>query len=281
MDIVKFQGGLGNQLFQYGLYRKLLILGKCVKADTRCYQENKMESNRELELLLFQGVKLNIANKAQVLVKKNFVTKRKGFRERNIFFVQENMAGEYDPTMLARKCSYLEGYWQTEKYFKDIRNILLSELVFPEIQYGEQAIYESDISSSESVSIHIRRGDYLNHLDKYGNICTEEYYIKAIKCIQKNIKNPRFFVFSDDMKWSKHALGSYKQIQFVEHNSDVKSIYDMKLMSLCKHNIIANSSFSWWASWLNNNPNKIIIAPERWRNDCECQDIYCKEWMII
>lgn len=281
MDIVKFQGGLGNQLFQYGLYRKLQILGKYVKADIGCYHENKMESNRELELLLFQGVSLSDANKAEVLSKKNFFTKKISSSKGCEFFIQEKKAGEYEPSVLTRRHSYLEGYWQTEKYFKDIRNILLSELVFPQIQYGDEDNYESNICTSESVSIHIRRGDYLNHLDKYGNICTEEYYVKAINCIQEKLKNPKFFVFSDDMKWSKHVLGSYEQIQFVEHNSDIKSIYDMKLMSLCKHNIIANSSFSWWASWLNNNPDKIIIAPERWRNDCGCRDIYCKEWMII
>lgn len=279
MNIVKFHGGLGNQLFQYGLYRKLKIIGKKVKADVSWYNGNKAESDRDFELAEF-GIELNKCNKFEVGLRDNIVVRLlKKYFNFSTFLFQEETSGKFVPEVFKVKNKLLEGYWQSEEYFKDIRSVLLKELVFPQtVTCKEERILER-VRKTESVSVHIRRGDYLNHQDKYGNICTEGYYIKAIQYMKTKITNPVFFVFSDDMAWSREFLKGYSNVEFVELGESVKSIHDMKLMAACKYNIIANSSFSWWASWLNQNPDKIVIAPGRWRNDCISEDIMCENWI--
>lgn len=281
MIIVKFQGGLGNQMFQYALYKKLLCLGKIVKADISWYNNNNAESPRELDVVRFP-IHLNYSRHFERIMYRNFLAKalgKCGNMCEGLYLEKES--GRYVPEILKMKYAYLDGYWQTEKYFHDIRNDLLQDFTFPDLDSQFLEGVYTQIQKTNSVSIHIRRGDYLKHLDQFGNICTEQYYLNAIAAIKEKIENPTFFVFSDDMLWAKKFLKGQKNFFFVDLEKKVNCIYDMKLMSACKHNIIANSSFSWWASWLNQNEQKVVIAPVKWQNLKTFPDIRCNNWSII
>lgn len=278
MLIVKMQGGLGNQMFQYALYCKLKSLGRKVKVDTSGYCSASDKNGIQLALKQFP-VAIEECSRWEKRIKNNFITVNfdKHLKCSEIMY-RERTSSVYYPEILQKKWAYLDGYWQTEKYFLDIREEIVSQFCFPETKTEIEREWLDKISATESVSIHIRRGDYLKHADQYGNICTREYYLKAIETIGELLECPHFFVFSDDKEWARDFLISFERMNFVDLGKETGEIYDMKLMAACKHNIIANSSFSWWASWLNQNPKKIVIAPKKWQNGKDCPDIGCSEW---
>lgn len=281
MIIVKFHGGLGNQMFEYALYRKLELTGKNVKADTFWYHDDSDAVKRTYLLSKF-GIQVNECRTTEKKQYDNAVTRflNKHLKGSRRLYV-ERESGIYKEEILDLKNCFLDGYWQTEKYFKDIRDTLLSDFEFPDTATKEEAELLDRINKSQSVSIHIRRGDYLENEAKYGNICTESYYHAAIKHMEKKLDDPSFFVFSDDLSWCRDFLKPYKNIYYVDLGKEISEIHDMKLMAACKHNIIANSSFSWWASWLNQNEDKIVIAPDRWQNGCLMPDIACEKWIRL
>ncbi|MFP4486354.1 MAG: alpha-1,2-fucosyltransferase [Campylobacterales bacterium] len=178
---------------------------------------------------------------------------------------------------------YLDGYWQSEKYFKKYENLIRDIFQFPKIKDDENLKVANEIVNSESISIHVRHGDYLasSKTNEFHGTCGIEYYKKSIEYITSKLENSTFFIFSDDIKWCEEKFVNVKNKTIISHNTGLKSYEDMRLMSLCKHNIIANSSFSWWSAWLNTNPNKIVIAPKKWINDenYETPDICPIEWM--
>lgn len=179
--------------------------------------------------------------------------------------------------------SFYIGFWQTEKYFSSIREEILTTFTFDKKMISLQTNNILHlIKNTNSVSIHIRRGDYLQKGVKeiFGNICTPTYYDKAISEIKNRIDNPNFFVFSNDIEWVKENI-SIPSPNYIDWNKGTDSWQDMFLMSQCKYNIIANSTFSWWGAWLNQNDNKIVIAPKRFLNDIETPDIFPKEWITI
>lgn len=147
----------------------------------------------------------------------------------------------------------------------------------------EQAeVLAERISDSPAVSVHVRRGDYLDasHGGMYTGICTEGYYQKAMERIRKSVPDAVFYVFSNDTDWAKaHFAG--KDCVVAEGGTEDTGYQDMYLMSLCQHHIIANSSFSWWGAWLGRNPEKKVIAPDRWLNGTECRDIYTENMIRI
>lgn len=281
MIIVKFHGGLGNQMFEYALYRKLELVGKNVKADVSWYYDDSDAVKRTYLLPQF-GIQINECRTTEKKKYDNIVTRflNKHLNGSRRLYV-ERESGVYQEEILDLKNCFLDGYWQTEKYFSDIRDSLLSDFKFPDTVNKEESALLDKIKKCQSVSIHIRRGDYLANEKKYGNICTEEYYFGAIRYMVNSLTDAQFFVFSDDIKWCRDFLKSYKNINYVDLGKKISEIHDMKLMSVCKHNIIANSSFSWWASWLNQNEDKIVIAPDRWKNGCLMPDIACKEWIRL
>jgi hypothetical protein len=140
------------------------------------------------------------------------------------------------------------------------------------------------IENNNSVSIHVRRGDFFKNkkrIQRYGNICTNSYYKKAINIIKHKINDPIFLVFSDDIDWAKQNFTGSNFI-FVDWNKGKSSYRDMHLMSLCKHNIIANSTFSWWGSWLNNNENKVVISPSKMNNKHkDFSQLFPEKWVRI
>lgn len=183
------------------------------------------------------------------------------------------------PGLELGKAVYLDGFWQTERYFRNYEDLIRKEFSFRYPPNQKNAEVLKKINSTESVCIHIRRGNFL--IPKYNNhhgICPSTYYDKAVRKIVEKIPNPTFFVFSDDKEWARENINLKFPTIFVEHNDSEKDYEDLRLMSNCKHHINANSSFSWWGAWLSKDngivvmPNKLVkkerdltnYAPKRW-----------------
>ena len=191
----------------------------------------------------------------------------------------------FDPNILSLSDGvYLDGFWQSEKYFLDIEAILRKEFSLREPPSFRSLGLAKQITPSNAVSIHIRRGDYLAQ-DKiaFHGVCSLDYYLAAVTIISRRISSPHFFVFSDDHEWAEKNLKLSYPITFA-HDSDNKKPYeDIWAMSLCSHHIIANSSFSWWGAWLSANPDKFVIAPKQWfrLQTMDAKDIVPERWLRI
>lgn len=245
MHIVKFKGGLANQMFQLCLYEKLKDqYGKDnVYADVSHYLTNNDHGGFKLD-------KYYNLNYCEELPKNYSLVDELGF----------------EGTVVQNKRDYLyDGYWQDIRFFPENIDFLREVVELKDLSYDTQKML-LQISSTESVSVHIRRGDYVDSF-YHGNIANLTYIYNAINFIKEKIKYPIFFVFSDDIEWCRKNI-YIKDAEFyyvVGNEEQVEK--DMALMSRCKHNIIANSSFSWWAQQLNKNEDKIVISPEYWFND--------------
>ncbi|MDO8579441.1 MAG: alpha-1,2-fucosyltransferase [bacterium] len=291
--IVKVVGGLGNQLFQYAFARSVSSRLKTdFKLDINPFstfyslhkyslQHFNVQENLSKDSDFFGFVWLRKQNKAFEVFYRHLRLKRK-----ILPFYYPEQTFHFDPTVFsAKNGTYFEGHWNTEKYFKDIRADLLKELTLKEpLSPYSQSILEK-IKNSRAVSIHVRHGDYMTNAgtNSIWGTCSMDYYNNAIKKITEREPSPHFFIFSDDYAW---AVENFKSMPYpvtcVNNNAD-KNYEDITLMSHCKHNIIANSTFSWWGAWLNKNPEKIVIAPERWYGgaDSETTDIIPQEWIRV
>jgi hypothetical protein len=161
---------------------------------------------------------------------------------------------------------YISGYWQSERYFEDIKDLIRTDWTFRQPLEGRNAELADKIQSVNAVSVHVRRGDYVTNprTNSVHGTCPPEYYDRAIAYISERVTSPVFFIFSDDPDWLEDNLTFNYEHYFISHNTGPYSYNDMQLMSLCRYHIIANSSFSWWGAWLNPDNDKIVIAPDRW-----------------
>lgn len=277
MFYVRLMGGLGNQMFQYAFGRSLSLkknlkfsLDLTFLKDSRP-RENFTKRNYELDVFLATP-RLSYLGEG---LKKKLVIRR--------HLYEKSM--EYDCSLLdvLSRDLYI-GYFQSPKYFSDVDDIIRLDFRFKNISRQSLEVVD-EIKRCDSVSIHVRRGDYLTHPAAYSahGVCTELYYSRAISFIKKHVVSPKFFVFSDDMPWVKENLFKEENVFFVSHNKCEKSYEDMYLMSQCKHNITANSSFSWWGAWLNSEKEKIVIVPEDWFADktLSSKDMFPDEWVKI
>lgn len=192
----------------------------------------------------------------------------------------------FDPNIFKSSRSvYLVGYWQSEKYFKNIEEILRSELTIKHNQGPDNQAMSCLINQTESVSLHIRRGDYVSNPISYQahGICSLDYYRAAVETLTKTVKQPHFFIFSDDIEWAQENLKLDHPLTNVSNNGEVQDYEDLRLISHCKHHIIANSSFSWWGAWLCSHSQKIVIAPKKWFNNpkLNTRDLIPNEWYRI
>lgn len=186
----------------------------------------------------------------------------------NSHYFFENQIGYNRSISRIKNNCFISGYWQSYKYFNEFDEIIRNDFSFPSISNSNTLNVYSKINNSNSVSIHIRRGDFLNNsLNNIHAVCSLDYYNSAVKFIQSTEFNPFFFIFSDDIEWAKVNFKLESNCFFVDGSISKSSFQDLQLMSVCKHNIIANSSFSWWAAWLNANPKKVVVAPKLWYND--------------
>lgn len=181
--------------------------------------------------------------------------------------------------------TYIEGFFQSELYFSTVEKRLRDDFTFVDGIFDENRKLANLMLEQNAISVHIRRGDYVQK-KRYANqyaVCSPEYYKKAVEYIAQHHPEPVIYVFSDDIAWVKtHIRFPYKTV-YVGHNKGKDSYYDMRLMSLCKHNVIANSSFSWWGAWLNSNPDKIVVAPKKWFKDSRIiqTDVIPKSWVQL
>lgn len=300
MIIVRLNGGIGNQMFQYALGRHLAeINSTLLKLDLTGFEEYKL---RKYELHCFniweyvasieeiEAFKRKNNSRFAKLVSKtrkrlNFPYYPTSDFYQNTIVVKESRFS-FDPSMLEEKGNiYLDGYWQSEKYFNSIRNILLREFTNKYDQDIKNLELSKKIKNTESVSIHIRRGDYVHDTltNQVHGVCSFDYYQDAINQITKRRSNCHFFIFSDDHAWVKENFNLDYNTTIVNINDYSTSYEDLRLMSLCHHNIIANSSFSWWAAWLNKNPEKIVYAPKKWFNDTKLitNDLLPDSWIKV
>lgn len=181
--------------------------------------------------------------------------------------------------------AYLFGYWQSPKYFDAYRTILLHEFT-PKSKLSAKCYeYENLIKACNSVSIHIRRGDYISNSEanSYHGTCPIPYYKEAVNLILSKVEDAHFFIFSDDLPWVKENFSFITDKTFIEEANSVHDFEEMYLMSKCSHNIIANSSFSWWGAWLNQNPDKTVIAPQKWFTDpsIDTTDLIPENWIRL
>ncbi len=180
--------------------------------------------------------------------------------------------------------SYLVGYWQSEQYFRDVSEIISSDFTFKLPLSAQNMMLAEQINHVNAVSLHVRRGDYANNplTTATHGLCSLEYYQAAVRHIAEKVEAPYFFIFSDDVGWVKENIRIGFPCHYVDHNQRAESYNDMRLMSLCKHHIIANSSFSWWGAWLNRRAEKIVIAPKRWfANNNDTKDLYAQGWITL
>lgn len=281
MIIIKSVGGLGNQLFQYALYKKLTLSGKEVKIDfSQLHRDNIHNELAVFDSDILEPLDSEIAKLgdcAQNPISK--IRRRLGFYKSS--HIIEKASYTYDSDILKKDDVYLFGYWQSEKYFSDIRCQLLEAIKFPDFDEEHNIKYVDEIQKAScSVSLHVRRGDYL--IDKfrkqYGGICTDQYYKKTVEYFEKKYPDVRFFVFTNDKEWVMQNFQGCN-MTIVQGNNGDKSFRDLQLMSLCQHNIIANSSFSWWGAWLNKNTDKIVLMPPMWNRSKPTPDIWVPNWI--
>lgn len=287
MIIIRMTGGLGNQMFQYALYLKLCSMGREVKFDD--ITEYELDNARPVMLWAF-GLTYPRADQEEInKITDGFLNlshriRRKLFGRKSLEYQEKNC--NYDPQVLQRDPAYLTGYFQSEKYFMDVKEQVRRAFTFSEgIWKGQDEEirrkmqnFLGQIQGCESVSVHVRRGDYLEKEEIYGGICTEAYYKSAIEYMQRERMESRFFLFSNDPEWVREWVNAnYRgdnRFVIIEGTQEETGYLDLFLMSRCKNHIIANSSFSWWGAWLDENPRKRVIAPAKWANNQEFVDIY-------
>lgn len=269
MIIAKLKGGLGNQMFQYAVGLAVVLKNnEELKLDATGYDDIRhvnSDTPRKYRLFAF-NISGSLATVEEVIRYRNpFGIFSRGLR----FFNQrilKNYYPDYHPDLFNRKYKYIEGYFQSEKNFIDIKDRVIEEFTLKKEFESEEFLQERNkINKTKSVSIHIRRGDYVNDktTNNYFGTCSKEYYKKAIKIMKSKIDSPVFYFFSDDIEWVKKEFGEQENFHFTS-NPKLQDYEELILMSLCAHNIIANSSFSWWGAYLNQNENKIVIAPKKW-----------------
>ncbi|MDQ1148971.1 alpha-1,2-fucosyltransferase [Sphingobacterium zeae] len=269
MKIVKFLGGLGNQLFQYAFFLALQQKFKQVKADLTDFEDYDLHNGFELEAIFNINLPQLSTFETNIYTRNNnkwLWRKLKRLFNTKHIFLEETAPFSFSKQIFEdKKSRYYWGYWQHIDYINQVASLLRQNLTFPPFNDTENIRIQHLIQQKNAVSLHVRRGDYLQE-PLFKDICTEEYYEKSIQYMLETQESPLFIVFSNDIGWCKSTFKNLNMI-FVEQNVGSNSFRDLQLMSLCKHHIIANSSFSWWGAWLNDDPDKVVVSPKKWIND--------------
>ena len=291
MVISALCGGIGNQMFQYAAGRRL---AEQRDVDLKlCFVSSSGNTPRKYELGVF-NIREEFASNDDVVA---LITPRTGLarklfawisgreQSRPVTYVKEKHY-HFDPSILDLGGSvYLEGYWQSEKYFSDISPIIRKEFEIKHSPDDRNRLIAETIGSCESVSIHVRRGDYVmnSETSQVHGVCSPDYYSEAIRHIAGRVHRPHFFIFSDDVSWARENIRPGFPSMVVDHNGPEHAYEDIRLMSLCKHHVIANSSFSWWGAWLSENSEKIVVAPSQWfrTGSYDTNDLVPEGWIRL
>ena len=302
MIIIKIAGGLGNQMQQYSLYRKLLELGKEVKLDLSWFTpeiQEKMLARREFELPLFVDLPYEVCTDQErdLFLKQSIAGKVTGKVLKKLgkqdsanpkVFVEKEM---FHPEIFEMDDKYVEGYFACQKYYGDIMPGLRKLFVFPEHSVKElhqrNMHFVAKMEQENSVSVHIRRGDYLapENIGILGNIATSEYYDSAMKYFEDKYPDVHFYIFTSDYEYAREHYSDESKYTIIDWNTGKDSIQDLMLMSHCKGNVCANSTFSFWGARLNKRSDNEVIRTFTMRNNQHCEpDImhdYWKGWILM
>lgn len=281
MIISKIIGGIGNQLFQFAAARALSLEKKQnLSIDIRSFANYKKHSGYIIDN--FFAVKPKIATPEEIHSLLKFRSSQGVLRILSFIgsrylcgkklILEKNIHLKKNIDFFTVPC-YLYGYWQSEIYFKKYEKIIRKDFKFKKKLSLQNKQVANFISTSNSIGIHVRRGDYL--LSKILNTCDKDYYLGAANFLASLINKPNFFIFSDDPYWARSNIKLKFPSEFIDWNTGINSTFDMHLFSLCKHQIISNSTFSWWGAWLNDNNLKKIIAPKKWFLDGRDDQYIC------
>ena len=290
MNIVRITSGLGNQMFQYAFHRALKANDPDTKMDISEFGHRRHHNGYELERV-FDIVPDHASRKEcdslADLSKDPISEVRRRWLKIQLnctgtLIRESELGGSFHPELLKMRNCYFQGFWQTERYFLSVAEPLRREFTFQQPLDARNRRIAEDIDSCNAVSLHVRRGDYVKkrQIGTLGSICSLTYYQGAIDHVRAQVRQPRFFIFSDDSAWARENL-KVDHALHVDINTGPASFRDMQLMSLCKHNVIANSSFSWWGAWLNSHPGKLVIAPDIWIGEERMPDVVPEGWLRI
>jgi hypothetical protein len=295
MIITKLMGGLGNQMFQYACGRAASLRCRAeLWLDASSISDPQLQTPRQYGLHVFNiAARLVTAEEVACRLEsgstklaQDWTRVMRGVADvTSVTHVLEPHFHFAPAILTAGDNIYLEGYWQSEKYFLDQEETIRHDFTLRrEIKARMNRDLYSHVEQCESVSLHIRRSDYVSNegINRVHGLCSLEYYQHCVELITARVRKPVFFLFSDDPDWvRKNFILSHLSVLVSE--SRVKDYEELFLMSRCRHHIIANSSFSWWGAWLNRNPDKIVCAPERWFtvNSINTSDLIPEGWIRV
>lgn len=292
MYIVAIEGGLGNQMFQYALFISLKErYGDGLMKLDLSFINPFMHNGYELQRVF--GIQQPLCTKWEVIRYSEYCSKNIAFGSlwtfvwavrRKIFGRKKSMVYQADSTQYFPLCEkldknrnyYFKGVWANYRYFKECESAIRNIFIFPEISDEKNLKWKEMIEQTNSVSIHFRGGDY--YTENF-EIIGEKYYTKAVRLLKEQFEELCFFIFTDDPENAKKNIGTFDDCYYVDNNKGSSSYIDMQLMSLCKHNIMANSTFSFWGAYLNSNRNKVVIGPRSTVG--KCSEPYWFEGMIL
>ena len=292
MIITNLIGGLGNQMFQYAAGRSLALSRKTeFRLDVSDFSGYRLHQGYELQRVFSCPAQIattidvrNILGWQSPQIMRQLFAKRVMSVFRCKEFVVEPHFNYWREINGIPSNSYLSGYWQSEEYFRETTQVIRTDFTFKEPADGRNAELVEQIGRANAISLHVRRGDYVKNPKTTAThgLCSLEYYQSAIQYVIDRVERPSFYIFSDDPAWVRENMKIEHPSVYVDHNHGAESYNDMRLMSLCKHHIIANSSFSWWGAWLNPNPEKIVVAPRKWfANNNDVSDLFPSGWVTL
>lgn len=288
MVIVKIMGGLGNQMFQYALAQRLKYEGREVLLDCSYFSHIPEGDTARKNFLIKMSIDIGEAGArdiAKMKKEESFFYRilfKLGIRQKSVLVEKES---RFYGEVFTKETAYLIGYWQSVRYFIGVEATLKKIFDFSKqvVRKEDQNLLSQIRKTNCAVSIHIRGGDYqkAENVSVFGGICTKEYYAGAIKYLTGIVDNCQFFVFTNDGPLAEEILPiEDSAYTIVDEREEREAMVDLYLMSQCKYNIIANSTFGWWGAWLNDNQEKIVIAPREWSKNKEGKEIYPTDWTL-
>lgn len=290
MIISRITSGLGNQLFQYATARQLALKNHTgLYLDLSYYRyQYETDTPRNFKLDQFSIPYRELQDSVfQYLSKATKLLPNRSLPPLCLFLKEKHFHFDESVVRARAGCLILEGFWQSERYFRESADTIRRELTLTKTPSAEFKRYEALIRTTQTpVSIHVRRGDYVNHPEfsqTFGFVGID-YYTEALRRLSATLNEPVLYVFSDDKEWVRQHLPLPETAVYVENTGPDSDVADLVLMSRCSHHIIANSSFSWWGAWLNPKPDKLVITPKQWYKNqptWNTKDLLPEAWLAI
>jgi len=294
MIVARLMGGLGNQMFQYAAGKALALRNRTELKLDLAYLDARADEppRRRYELHWFEirpaaasandlrwvrggppaGAAARARDLAMTILKPGRLT-----------LIEESGTGVDERVLRAGDNAYLVGFWQSERYFEDRADEIRTDFTFASEPVGENADLADAIRATPSVALHVRRGDYVTdpQTNRFHGVLPLDYYERAVAALASRVADPRFFVFSDDPEWAKANVKTGHETTFVDVNGPDQAGKDLRLLSLCRHHVVANSSFSWWGAWLARGEDKLVVAPARWFQTVEKPNLVPSSWLRL